>query len=55
DDVYSSPAIGLDGTIYVGSWDGNLYAIQSTSYGLADSVWPPPPPPLRNTGLFGEK
>ncbi len=25
--VYSSPAIGSDGTIYVGSWDDNLYAI----------------------------
>jgi len=26
DMVRSSPAIGHDGTIYVGSWDGNLYA-----------------------------
>jgi len=26
-DVYSSPAIGNDGTIYVGSVDGNLYAL----------------------------
>jgi outer membrane protein assembly factor BamB len=26
-DVYSSPAIGTDGTIYVGSNDNNLYAI----------------------------
>ncbi|MAE32472.1 MAG: hypothetical protein CMO43_12940, partial [Verrucomicrobiales bacterium] len=25
--VYSSPAIGSDGTIYVGSTDNNLYAI----------------------------
>ena len=25
--VESSPAIGTDGTIYVGSWDNNLYAI----------------------------
>jgi len=25
--VYSSPAIGEDGTIYVGSWDDYLYAI----------------------------
>ena len=25
--VLSSPAIGSDGTIYVGSWDKNLYAI----------------------------
>jgi outer membrane protein assembly factor BamB len=26
-EIYSSPAIGSDGTIYVGSTDGNLYAI----------------------------
>jgi outer membrane protein assembly factor BamB len=25
--VHSSPAIGSDGTIYVGSWDNYLYAI----------------------------
>jgi len=25
--IESSPAIGLSGTIYVGSWDGNVYAI----------------------------
>jgi len=25
--VYSSPAIGSDGTVYVGSDDGNLYAV----------------------------
>jgi len=25
--VGSSPAIGADGTIYVGSWDGKLYAV----------------------------
>ena len=27
--VESSPAIGSDGTIYVGSWDSNIYAINS--------------------------
>lgn len=27
--VYSSPAMGADGTVYVGSNDGNLYAIKS--------------------------
>ena len=26
-DIYSSPAIDSDGTIYVGSYDGNLYAV----------------------------
>ncbi len=25
--VHSSPAIGADGTVYVGSYDGKLYAI----------------------------
>ena len=25
--VYSSPAIGVDGTIYVGSYDGSLFAV----------------------------
>ena len=38
--VGSSPAIGPDGTIYVGAMDHNLYAIHSTSMGLADSSWP---------------
>lgn len=28
-DIYSSPAIGRDGTIYVGSFDNNLYAINT--------------------------
>ena len=28
-DIYSSPAIGSDGTIYIGSDDSNLYAINS--------------------------
>ena len=29
--VYSSPAIGSDGTVYVGSYDGKLYAINGKS------------------------
>ena len=29
--VYSSPAIGSDGTVYVGSWDNKLYAINGKS------------------------
>lgn len=52
-EVYSSPAIGQDGTIYVGSWDGNLYAIASDSEGLANSPWPKFRGNLRNTGRFG--
>jgi hypothetical protein len=36
----SFPAIGEDGTIYVGSYDGYLYAINSSSLGPANSPWP---------------
>ena len=39
-DVYSSPAIGSDGTVYVGSNDNKLYAIKTDSKGLAKSSWP---------------
>jgi len=38
--VYSSPAIGADGTIYLGSNKGKLFAIYSDSPGLAKSSWP---------------
>ena len=38
--VYSSPAIGSDGTVYVGSLDKKLYAIKTASNGLAQSPWP---------------
>jgi len=38
--VASSPAIGSDGTVYVGSWDKKLYAIKTDSKGLAKSPWP---------------
>ena len=38
--VSSSPAIGSDGTVYVGSYDKKLYAIKSDSKGLAKSPWP---------------
>jgi hypothetical protein len=49
---YSSPAIGVDGTIYVGSWaNGNLYAINSSSMGLATSSWPMFHHDLKHTGL----
>ena len=39
-DVASSPAIGSDGTVYVGSIDKKLYAIKTASKGLANSPWP---------------
>ena len=38
--VDSSPAIGSDGTVYVGSDDKRLYAIKTDSKGLAKSPWP---------------
>ncbi len=38
--VSSSPAIGSDGTVYVGSGDNKLYAIKTDSKGLAKSPWP---------------
>jgi len=37
--IYFSPAIGSDGTIYVGSEDGNIYAINGALGGLANSSW----------------
>ena len=38
--VTSSPAIGSDGTVYVGSEDKKLYAIKTDSKGPAKSPWP---------------
>ena len=38
--VMSSPAIGSDGTVYVGSTDNKLYAIKTDSKGPAKSPWP---------------
>ena len=35
-----SPAIGSDGTVYVGSDDTKLYAIKTDSKGPAQSPWP---------------
>ena len=38
--MWSSPAIGSDGTVYFGSYDNKLYAIKTESLGLAKSPWP---------------
>ena len=48
--VYSSPAIGSDGTVYVGSYDRKLYAIKTDSKGLAKSPWPMRGQNARHTG-----
>ena len=38
--VESSPTIGSDGTVYVGSIDKKLYAIKTDSKGPSKSPWP---------------
>ena len=48
--VWSSPAIGSDGTVYVGSHDNKLYAIKTDSKGLAKSPWPMRGQNARHTG-----
>ena len=48
--VTSSPAIGSDGTVYVGSVDNKLYAIKTDSKGLAKSPWPMRGQNARHTG-----
>ena len=53
--VYSSPAIGSDGTVYVGSEDNKLYAIKTDSKGLAKSPWPMRGQNARHTGRVMEK
>ena len=53
--VNSSPAIGSDGTVYVGSWDKNLYAIKTDSKGLAKSPWPMRGRNARHTGRVIKK
>ena len=48
--VDSSPAIGSDGTVYVGSDDKMLYALKTDSEGLAKSPWPMRGQNARHTG-----
>ena len=53
--VSSSPAIGSDGTVYVGSYDNKLYAIKTDSKGLAKSPWPMRGQNARHTGRASKK
>jgi len=59
---WSSPALLNDGTLYIGShqttwegeWIGHLFAIKTSSFGLAVSPWPKFRKNNRNTGRFGD-
>jgi len=53
--VSSSPAIGSDGTVYVGSHDNKLYAIKTDSIGPAKSPWPMRGQNARHTGRVMKK
>ena len=53
--VFSSPAIGSDGTVYVGSDDNKLYAIKTDSKGLAKSPWPMRGQNAQHTGRAPKK
>ena len=55
DEVYSSPAIGSDGTVYVGSSDKKLYAIKTDSKGPAKSPWPMRGQNAQHTGRVMKK
>ena len=53
--VYSSPAIGPDGTIYFGCDDTQIHAVASGSQGLADTPWPMRGMNARHTGRVGSR
>ena len=54
-EVQSSPAIGPDGTVYVGSVDKKVYAIKTDSKGLANSPWPMRGQNAQHTGRASAK
>jgi len=49
----SSGMLGSDGTLYIGSEGGYLYAIETSSSGLAESSWPVFHHDRRHTGRAG--
>ncbi len=53
--VSSSPALSCDGTIYVGTSNGRVLALQADSDGIADSSWPKYQHDNRNTGNLATK
>ena len=55
DHVNSSPAIGSDGTVYVGSFDKKVYAIKTDSKGPAKSPWPMRGQNAQHTGRVMKK
>ena len=48
--MFSSPALGTDGILYVGSGDKKVYAIKTDSKGPAKSPWPIRGQNLQHTG-----
>ncbi len=52
DDALVAPTLGPDGTLYVGTNDGMLYAVETPSKGLANSSWPKYQADPANSGYF---
>ncbi len=48
----SSPAIAVDGTIYLCTIDNKIYALSTDNHGLADFPWPKFRHNNKNTGLY---
>ena len=54
-EVLSSPAIRVDGTLYIGAGDRKVYAIKIASKGLAKSPWPMRGQNAQHTGRVMKK
>ncbi len=55
DNIYGEPTVGSDGTIYIGSWDTNVYAVNSVGtlkwkYQTDGAIAPLASPTLSNDG-----